>query len=98
MRRFYNNKTKEQQIDNDDDYVIPLYLVEVGKPFILLKLSFFEQNELKPKDFIKRFHKFTNYNLGLAINWKTRKIKSLFKVKDKNLFLACKIYNGECEQ
>ena len=34
----------------------------------------------------------------LAISWKTRKIKSLFKIKDKHLHPACKIYFGECEQ
>ena len=34
----------------------------------------------------------------LATSWKTRKIKSLFKFKDENLYPACKIYYGECEQ
>ena len=33
----YNNKTKEQQIDNEDDYIIPPYLFEEEKPFILIK-------------------------------------------------------------
>ena len=93
----YNNKTKEQQIYNEDDYIIPPYLFEEEKPFVLLKLPFCEQNELKSKDFIKKFHKFTNNNFMLAISWKTRKIKSLFKIKDKHLHPACKIYFGECE-
>ena len=35
-----NNETKEQQIDNEDDYIIPLHLFEVEKLFILLKLPF----------------------------------------------------------
>ena len=51
----------------------------------------------KSKDFIKKFHKFTNNNLRLAVSWKTRKMKRLFKIKDKNLYPACKIYYGECE-
>ena len=51
----------------------------------------------KSKDFIKKFHKFTNNNLRLAISWKTRKMKTLFKINDKNLHPACKIYYGECE-
>ena len=51
----------------------------------------------KSKDFIKKFHKFTNNNLLLAISWKTRKMKTLFKIKDKNLCPVCKIYYGECE-
>ena len=92
----YKDKTKEQQIDNEDDYIIPPYLFEEEKPFILLKLPFCEQNEVKSKDFIKKFHKFTNNNFRLAISWKTRKMKTLFKIKDKNLYPACKIYFGEC--
>ena len=28
----YNNKSKEQQIDNEDDYIIPPYLFEEEKP------------------------------------------------------------------
>ena len=58
----YNNKIKEQKIDNDEDYIIPPYLFEHKKAFILLKLLFREQNELKPKDLIEKFHKFTNDN------------------------------------
>ena len=94
----YNNKTKEQQIDNEDDYIMPSYLFKEEKPFVLLKLPFCEQNELKSKDFTKKFQKFTNNNYRLAISWKTRKIKSLFKIKDESLYPACKIYYGGCEQ
>ena len=72
-------------------------MFEKQKLFILLKLPFCEQNEVKSKDFIKKFHKFTNNNFRLAISWKTRKMKTLFKIKDKSLYPACKIYHGECE-
>ena len=51
----YNNKTKEQEIDNEDECIIPLNLFEEEKPFILLQLPFCEQNEVKSKDFIKKF-------------------------------------------
>ena len=88
----YINKSKEQQMDNEDDYFIPPYLFEEENPFILLKLPFCEQNEVKSKDFIKKFHKFTNNNFRLAISWKTRKMKMLFKIKDKNLYPASKTY------
>ena len=93
-----NNKTKEQQIDIQDDYIIPPYLFEDKKLFVLLKLPFCEQNELKSKNFIKKFHKFTNNNFRLAIIWKTRKVKLLSKIKDKNLYPMRKMYCGECEQ
>ena len=88
----YNNKTKKQLIDNEDDYIIPLYLFEEEKLFVLQELPFCKQNEIKSKDFIKKFHKFTNNNFRLAISWKTRKMKMLFKIKDKNLYPASKTY------
>ena len=58
----YNNKTKEQQIDNDNDNILPPHFFEDEKPFVLLKLPFCEQIELKINDFIKKFH-----NLPIAI-------------------------------
>ena len=61
----YSNKIKEQEIDNDDASIVPPFLFEDKKPFILPKLLFCEQNELKPKDVIKKFHKFTNDNFLL---------------------------------
>ena len=35
-----NNKTKEQQIDTEDDYILTPYLFEDKKLFVLLKLPF----------------------------------------------------------
>ena len=56
------------------------------------------KNELKSKDFIKKFHKIANDNFSLAISGQTIKTESLFEIKDKKLWPACKIYQGECEQ
>ena len=71
--------------------------LKTKKAFVLLKLPFCEQNELKSKGFIKKFQ-IINKNFRFAISWKTRKIKLPFKIKDKNLYPACKKYYGECEQ
>ena len=72
-------------------------LFEEEKLFVLLKLLFCEQNEVKSKYFIKKFHKYTNNSFRLAISWKPRKMKTLFKMKEKNLYPACKIYYRERE-
>ena len=32
----------------------------------------------------------------MRIKWITKKVKTLFRVKDKSLHQACKIYNGVC--
>ena len=83
--------------DNDDEPLIPLYFFEVIKRFILLKLPFCQKNEIKSKHFLKKFHHFTKNNVDIAISWETRKIQTLFHLKDKKLYPACKIYYEVCE-
>ena len=39
--------------DNDDEPLIPPYFFEVNKRFILLKLPFCQNNEIKSKHFLK---------------------------------------------
>ena len=60
-------------------------------------MSYCEKNEAKSKDFIRKFHKFTNNQFRLVIIWSTRKLSSLSRLKDKNLYPACKIYYVKCQ-
>ena len=39
---------------------------------------------------------FTNDTFDVRIKWLTKKVKSLFRVKDKSLHQACKIYKDVC--
>ena len=82
--------------DNDEPLILP-YFFEVNKRFILLKLPFCQNNEIKPKHFLKKFQHFTKNNFDIAISWETRKIQTLFHLKDKKLYPACKIYYGVCK-
>ena len=93
----FKNQQKSVQQNNEEELIIPSYFFEVEPPFLLLKLPYCEKNETKSKDFIKKFHKFTNNQFRLAISWNTRKLSSLFRLKDKNLYPACKIYYGKCQ-
>ena len=83
--------------DDNDEPLIPPYFFEVNKRFILLKLPFCQNNEIKPKHFLKKFQHFTKNNFDIAISWETRKIQTLFHLKDKKLYPACKIYYGVCK-
>ena len=65
--------------------------------FLLLKLPNCEKDAAKSKDFIKKFHKFTNDQFRLAVSWNIRKLSYLFRLKDKNLYPAFKIYYGKCQ-
>ena len=39
---------------------------------------------------------FVYYKFDIAVKWSTKKIKSLFRLKDKNPHPACKTYEGIC--
>ena len=83
--------------DNDDEPLIPPYFFGDNKPFILLKLPFCQNKEIKPKHFLKKFHHFAKNKFDITISWETRKIQTLFHLKDKMLYAVCKIYYGVCE-
>ena len=53
--------------DNDDEPLLPRYFFEANKRFILLKLPFCQNNEIKSKHFLKKFHHFTKNNFDVAI-------------------------------
>ena len=93
----FNNQQKIVQQNSEEELIIPSSFFEVEPTFLLLKLPFCEKNEAKSKDFITKFHKFINNQFRLAISWNTRKLSSLFRLKDKNLYPVCKIYYGKCQ-
>ena len=80
----------------NDSYIIPPNLFEEEKPFILIEIPFCERNENKSKDFLRKFHDFTNSKYRISIKWITKKVKGFFPLKDKNMYPSCKIYEGIC--
>ena len=77
-------------------FIIPHSLFEIAKPFIFIKIPYYELNETKSKHFLKKFHKFTNNSFKMVIMWKTRDIRSLFPLKDKSDYKSCFIYRRDC--
>ena len=67
----------------DESFIISTSLFVIAKPFIFVEIPFYELNEIKSKHFLKKFHKFTN-SFRTVITLKTRNIRSLFLLKDKN--------------
>lgn len=59
-------------------------------------LPFCFQNERISRNFLKQFHEHTNDQFDLRIKWITRKVKSLFQLKDKNPYPSLLIYKGTC--
>ena len=97
--RFINSLVNEFQKGKeceDESFIIPPSLFEITKPFIFVEIPYCELNEIKSKHFLKKFHKFTNNSFRIVITWKTRNIRSLFPLKDKNDYKSCVIYKGDC--
>ena len=68
----------------------------VKKLFLLLEILYCEQNEIASKWFIKMSHQFTVDKYDIAVKWLTKKVKSFFPLKGRNLHSPWKIYKGVC--
>ena len=97
-RRFIESVIRDfiTPLDKDESFIILPNMFAVKKPFLLLEIPFCEQNEIASKLFIKKFHQFTGDKYDVAVTWLTKKVKSFFPVKDRNLNPSCKIYKGVC--
>ena len=89
---FLNKENNHENID----FVIPPGLFDVKPAVILIEIPYCDKNEVASKQFIKKFNKFTNDKYDIRIKWLTRKMKTLFKLKDPCIHPACKIYKGVC--
>ena len=93
MKRFeYKERKKNQQ----DDFIIPPYLFAEPKPRITVEFPFCELNEKRVSTFRKKVNYFTNDSYDLNVEWRTKKVRSFFLLKDKNLHPSCKSYYGIC--
>ena len=68
------------------------------KPKVTIDLAYCPENEDFSKIFIQRLNNFTENKFSFVILWKTRKIRSLFYLKDKitNIHKSDIIYEGIC--
>ena len=80
----------------DESFIIPPSLFEITKSFIFVEIPYCELNEIKSKHFLKKFHKFANNSFRIIITWKTRNMRSLFPLKDKNNYKSCVFSKGDC--
>ena len=96
--RFIHSVIKqfEEKSFTPDDLIIPEFLFEEPRQFILLEIPFCESNELLSKRLLTKRKSFTNDKVDFAIKWVTKKVRQWFRVKDKNPHPAYKIYEGIC--
>ena len=80
---------------NEEETLIPKNFFE-SRILIQIELPYCETNEKLSHHFMEKLTKFTNNEYRFMIIWKTRKIQSIFKLKDKNLYPSCVVYRGTC--
>ena len=99
--RFVDNvfhQFDQKLIDKQAEYelIIPDFLFAEPKKFILVEIPYCVSNENTVKRFLGKLQSFVHHKLDIAVKWSTKKIRSLFRLKDKNPHPACKIYEGIC--
>ena len=77
-------------------FIIPPGFLDVKPPVVLTEIPYCDKKEVASKQFMKKFNKFTIDKYDISIKWLTRKMKTLFKLKDPCIHPACKIYKGVC--
>ena len=96
---FVNSVIREfitAQANEDNEFITQLWLFKVKKKIVTVEIPHCLKNESSSKQFTKRFDEFTDNRFDVWIKWFTKKVKSLFIVKDKSLHHVCKIYKGVC--
>ena len=63
---------------------------------LMVDIPFCFQNKKISKNFIHTLNKFTDNKYDVRIKLKTKKVKTLFNLKDKNPYPSCVIYQGIC--
>ena len=91
--RYYEHKQKKRQ-KQEDEHIIPPKLFDIEKESILVEFPYCPQNELVAKRFLQKFHQFTNQKFKVTVKQIAKRVKSFFRLKDKNPYPACQIYKG----
>ena len=67
---------------------------EEPKPFILMRFPYCEKNEKISKHFLEKIRQLTQNKCSFNIIWQSKKIKTLFKIKDPIVHKASVIYKA----
>ena len=76
--------------------LIPPELFQEKKPAVMIELPFCFRNGKVSKTFISTLYDYVQNKFDFRIKWVTKKVKSLFQLKDRNPYPSCTIYKGIC--
>ena len=96
-RIFADNTIKSfQDRLHEEEPIIPTNLFE-ERLRITIRTPFCERNEKASSTFINQMNNYTRNSCIFEVIWLTRKIKSLFNLKDKNVHKSHVVYEGNCD-
>ena len=81
--------------DDSEHTLIPDWLFEARRT-MTIRLPYCELNEKQSIQFLNKLSNYVNDKYIIRIIWETRKIRTLFPLKDKIEHKACVIYEGKC--
>ena len=83
--RFVNSVVNDSE-SKEYDPTIPTYLFNdfESKPIVLIDIPFCNENERVFKQLLKKLKVFTKEKYDFRIVWKTKKVRQLFPLKEKN--------------
>ena len=93
-KRFIDSVVREYT-ENTEDVDIPNWLFE-DRQTVTFRLPYCDLNEKQSSQFTDKLSKFTQNKYIFRVIWQTRKIRSLFPLKDRNVHKSCVIYKGLC--
>jgi len=78
-----------------DETIIPVHWFD-ERPKVGIHLPFCRANEIESRKFLKKLNTYTKWRFNFFIMWQTRKMESIFKLKDKITHPSHVIYQGKC--
>ena len=78
-----------------EEPIIPPQMFDERKT-VYFQLPFCKTNEQKIKSIVNKLEEFTNTKVQFIYHWKSRKLKSLFPLKDRIKHKANIVYKGIC--
>ena len=65
-----------------------------SKLIVLIDIPFCNENERVSKQLLNKLKVFTKEKYDFRIAWKTKNVRQIFPLKEKNRYASCKIYEG----
>ena len=96
-KRFVNTVIWEftwAKANEENKFIILLSFFKIKMKIVVVGWHDCLKNGNSPKQFIKKFDELIDYTFDVRIKWLTKKVKNLFRVKDKYMHQSCKFYKG----